>query len=244
MMLRTVFWYTAGWTYLVLTYPLLLITGFFGLIKKDEIKDRMAAELSSKIARTLFKLTGSRISVSGLENIPEEGAFLFVCNHQGHFDSLILQAFIEKRKGFISIVEAQKIPILRTWMKMIKCVFLDRNDARQSLACINKAVGYMKEGQSMVVFPEGRLNDGNATGDFKRGWLKIAIKSGAPIIPVSISNSFKILSKDGKHVNSASMECVISAPVPTDKVNKEDEVDFIDKIRAIIVNNIRQDIIV
>ncbi|MHB1484441.1 MAG: lysophospholipid acyltransferase family protein [Saccharofermentanales bacterium] len=243
-MLRTIFWYTAGWSYLVLTYPLLLIIGFFDLIKKDEIRDRMAADLSSKIARTLFRFTGSRISVTGVENIPEEGAVLFVSNHQGHVDSLIMNAFIDKRKGFISIVEAQRIPILRTWMKRIKCVFLDRNDARQSLACINEAVEYMKDGQSMVVFPEGKLNDGKMTGDFKRGWLKIAIKSGAPIIPVSISNSYKILSKDGKRVDSASMECVIAAPVPTDNVKKDGEVEFIEMVRSIIVNNIRQDNIV
>lgn len=237
-MLRTIFWYAAGWIFLALTYPLLLIIKFFDLLKKEKLKDRVAARLSSRIAKTLYSLTGSGISVSGQENVPEENAVLFVSNHQGHVDSLIIHAFINKQKGFISIIEALKIPILRTWMKSVKCVFLNRSDARQSFVCINQAVEYLKTGHSMVVFPEGKLSDGNSTNEFKRGWLKLAIKSKVPIVPISISNSYNVLSKDGKRVNAAFVKCVISPPIPTDNIKKEDEVEFIETVRSVIISKI------
>jgi len=163
---------------------------------------------------------------------------LFVSNHQGHMDSLIIHGFIHKPKAFISIIEVLKIPIIRTWMKLINCEFIDRKNARQSLTCMNQAIHNLEKGRSMVVFPEGKLNDGGTTYDFQRGWLRLAIKSGVPIIPVSITGSYKILAKNGSWVQAASVQCVISKPILSSNIKKVDEAEFISKLRSIIVKEV------
>lgn len=234
-MLRTCLWYAMGWTYLVLSYPMLWRVMYLDRHSRPEEKELLVDRMTSRISRVLFYLTGSRLRITGLENVPEQGAALFVSNHQGHMDSIIIHGFIRKSKGFISIVEVLKIPILRTWMKYMGCVFVDRSDARQSLTCIIQGIDHLKHGQSMVVFPEGRLSDGGPADDFKRGWLKLATKTGVPIVPVSIRDSYKILSKDGSRVRSASVECVISKPIPTVNLKREDEAGFIEALRATII---------
>lgn len=233
--MRTFLWYFLGWLGLALSYPILIKAKYYELRQKTEHKNHFVNQKSQKLARYLFKLTGSTVNVTGLENLPKNGAVLFVSNHQGHMDSLIIHGFIDKQKGFISIVEVLKYPIIRTWMKLIKCVFLDRENARQSSTCINQAIEHLKNGQSMVVFPEGRLSDSPEVGPFQRGWLRLATKSGVPIVPVSISNSYKALAKDGSKVGGVQVECVISAPMYTDNLKKADEVAFIDKLRTVIM---------
>lgn len=237
-MLRTFLWYSMGWIFLVMTCPMLWKIKYYERKGKNEERDQLADRMTVRISRVLFYLTGSRVKVTGLENVPEQGAVLFVSNHQGHVDSLIIHGFINKPKGFITIVEVLKFPIISTWMKHMKCVFLDRNDPRQSATCINHAITNLEKGHSMVVFPEGRLSDGVEANEFKRGWLRLATRSGVPIVPISINGSFKVLSKDGSRVQSHSVECIISKPISTDNLKKLDEIEFVEKLRDCIIKHI------
>ena len=237
-MLRTMFWYASGWTYLVTTLPMLWRAKYLQQHNRQNELDRLAERMTVRICRVLFYLTGSRLDITGLENVPESGAVLFVSNHQGHMDSLVIHGFIPKPKGFISIVEVLKIPILSTWMRYIHCVFLDRKDPRQSASCINQAVEQLKQGHSMIVFPEGKLSDDGPANPFQKGWLRLATRSGVPIIPVCIKGSSQALSKDGKRVRPATVQCVILKPVQTDQLLKNDESDFIEALRADILAQI------
>lgn len=224
---------------MVFSTPVLLCLGYYekkGLIDK---KDHLASRGSRFLSRYLVKLTGSTVKISGQENLPSEGAVLFVSNHQGHMDSLIIHGFIDRQKGFISIVEVLRYPIIRTWMKNIRCVFLDRKDPRQSSTCINQAIEHLKNGHSMVVFPEGRLSDGCKMDSFQRGWLRLATRSGVPIIPVSISNSYQAFAKDGSKVMPAKIECVISPAIHPGRLNKSEEARFIECVRTQIMKHVK-----
>lgn len=235
---RTAFWYASGWTIVVLSCPFLLLANILRKTAGAPCYTRFVERVSSLLARCLFNLSGSRIRIAGQEHIPDDGAVLFVSNHQGHVDSLIIHGFIRKPKGFISIVEVLKLPIIRTWMRRMRCVFLDRQDPRQSSACINHAVETLRDGHSMVVFPEGKLSDGNYVDEFNRGWLRLATRSGVPIVPVSISGSYKVLAKDGSRVRSTIVQCVISQPLPVADLKKADEIQFIESLRALIQSNL------
>lgn len=236
--IRTVIWYTAAWAYLALTYPIILRARYLHKHNRIDERDNLANIIVLRCARLLFYLSGSRIIISGQENIPEDGPVLFVSNHQGHFDSLVLQGFIDKPKGFITIKEFQKAPILRTWMKYMGCVFIDRNDTKQSLVCINEAIKNLKNGHSMVVFPEGKLNDGRKTLEFKKGWLRLATKSGVPIVPVTLKNTYKVLSYNGKRVSPAIVECIIAKPIETNNLTRESKKEIVGKVKEVIIKNL------
>lgn len=237
-MIRTATWYCLGWASLVLTYPLIWLIKLTKVSANPALRDKVAACTSSWICRVLFNLTGSHVTISGRENLPASGAVLYVSNHQGHMDSLIIHGFIKGRKGFISIIEILRIPIIRTWMRQIRCVFLDRKDPRQSSVCINQAVDELKSGHSMIVFPEGKLSDGTNAGEFNRGWLRLATRSGVPIVPVSISGSYKILAKDGSRVRAVHVDCVISPPFFAYDLKKSDEQMFINNLRSAILKHV------
>ena len=144
--IKVIFWYTAAYMLLVFTYPVIFYPKYLNYRKMEQKRAAFSYLFMHRLSKLLFYATGSRISIKGLENIPKDTPVLFVSNHQGHMDSLIIEAFINKPKGFISIKEYQRAYILRTWMKHMGCVFLDRADARQQFMCIAEATENLKSG--------------------------------------------------------------------------------------------------
>lgn len=235
---RIAIWYATAYVFLVFSYPMIWCARFLNYRDMIKLKNALTNFFMIRFSKLMFYLTGSRLQICGLENIPKDRPVLFVSNHQGHMDSFIIQGFITRPKGFITITEFQRAPILRTWMKYMGCEFIDRSDVRQQLTCINRAIDTLKSGHSMVVYPEGKLNDGKDTFKFQKGWLRMATKSGVPIVPITISDSYKVLSYNGRRIRSAKVECIISQPIETVGLKREDESEFILNLRNIILEHL------
>ncbi len=123
--------------------------------------------------------------------IPDEPV-LFVSNHQGSFDIPLLLGYIDKPKAFIAKWELRYLPFIGSWMKELGCIFIKRNDFRQTLKAFKGAGEVFKKGQSLVIFPEGTRSRSSKLGEFKRGSLKIALREKVPVVPVTIKGSYKL----------------------------------------------------
>ncbi len=233
-MFRTFFWFIYFWLYLIAIYPALLKVNQLAKLGKTTEHDQLTAQTAKKWARSLVKFAGVTVVTTGEENIPSEGSVLFVSNHQGNFDIPILLGYIDKPKAFIAKIELLKLPMIRTWMTHMKCVFMDRSDIRQSLKVINQATDHLKEGYSMVIFPEGTRSKGATLGEFKPGSLKLALKAGVPIVPITIRGSYKIMEQNGFIIKPAHVEITIAAPIPTAGLTKEEAAELPERVREII----------
>ena len=151
-----------------------------------------------KCTKNLIKISGADLIVTGTENIPLDEPVLYVSNHQGNMDIPILYSTAPQTMAFVAKKEMEKIPLLGYWMKERGCVFINRDNARNSLKAINQAIENLKSGNSIAIFPEGTRSKGPEMGDFKPGSLRIAIKSGVKVIPVTIKDSYKLIGKKGK----------------------------------------------
>jgi len=205
---------------------------------KLEERNRLAFKVVGKISRKLIKLSGSQVKVIGEENIPKDKSVLFVSNHQSNFDIPLLLGFIDKPKAFIAKVELAKIPILSQWMKAMGCIFIDRGNVRQSLRAINEGVNLLKAGHSLVIFPEGTRSKDGQLGEFKHGSFKLATKSDARIIPVTIKGAHKIMPKGKLAIRPSKVEVIISKPVYIDEEIKKDSKALADKVKNIIKENL------
>ncbi len=205
--------------------------------KKIAEADRLSFELGEKWAQTLFRFTGSRVKVEGLEHVPQDGAVLFVSNHQALFDILLILGYIPKPKGFIAKKEIEKIPLVSTWMLHIKCIFMDRKNIRQSLMSINQGIDYLKRGYSLVIFPEGTRSMDGKLQDFKPGALKLAVKSEVPIVPVTINGTGKILGKDWR-VHASDVDMKISPPIFYEEYGQLDINELTARVKAAIASKL------
>lgn len=161
--------------------------------KNPEKSWKKARKYVSGFFKKELKISGCEIEAIGKENIPKDGPALFVSNHRSYFDILVTHETIEKPAGFIAKKELRKVPLLPLYMDDIGCLFLDRNDIKQSLQTINQGAEFMKMGHSMILFPEGHRNQSDEFLPFKEGGYRMAEKSKSPIVPVAISGSDLLL---------------------------------------------------
>lgn len=162
---------------------------------------RRSQEHSLKVVQAMFRMiirvTGSKVEVRGTENIPDRSV-LYVGNHRSYFDILVGYTTVPSLTGFVAKKEMLSIPMLSEWMKNVNCLFLDRHDLKAGMKMILEGIDKVKSGISIWIFPEGTRNEQEKLEDlleFKEGSLKIAEKSGCPIVPVAISGTADIFEK-------------------------------------------------
>lgn len=232
-MLRTTFWFIYFGGYMLLLLPKLWQVKML----KKQGKLQEAQDISHRAAkiwaRRLIAITGTSVQVEGLENIPP-GPVVFVSNHQGNFDIPLFLGYIDKPKAFIAKIELLKMPLVSSWMKNIRCIFIDRQDPRQSLKAIHSGVDLLKDGLSLVIFPEGTRSKGPEMGEFKKGSLKLATKAGVPIVPVTIHGTYRMMEANHGRIKPAQVKMIISPPIDTTNLTKEEENHLTDQIYEII----------
>ena len=237
-MLRTITWFCYLWISLFASVPKMLKAKKFQEEKDFDNRDRITNMVVGPWSRKLLKISGNTVTVKGLENIPENRAVLFVGNHQSNFDIPILLGHIDKPKAFIAKIELEKFPLINTWMTLIECVFMDRDNLRQSAKAIMQGIKSLKNGYSMVIFPEGTRSEDGALLEFKPGALKLATKSGVPIIPVTINGSKDIMVKGSNIIKPAHVEIIISEPIEMTDEWKQDTFALTEKVKGIISSNL------
>ncbi|MEG0771921.1 lysophospholipid acyltransferase family protein [Clostridium sp.] len=237
-MLRTIIWYTTFATSLIGKIPQMYTVK--SLEKKGQIieRDEYIDKVSSKWALNRVKLSGAKVKVFGQENIPSDKPVVFISNHQGNFDIALFMSHINKPKGYIAKIEMNKLPVIRNWMKYMNCVFMDRSNIRKSAEAIVEGVNIIKKGYSLVIFPEGTRSKGDKIGEFKAGSFKLATKSKAPIIPVTIKGSYKLMEANGSKIKPAEVEIYIHPPIDTAGLSKDELESLPEKVKAIIQNKL------
>ena len=170
-------------------------------------------------------MTGVKVTVIGEENIPDEPV-LYVGNHRSFFDILLTYSRCKRLTGYIAKKEMEKVPLLSIWMRFVYCLFLDRENPKEGLKTILKAIEYIKKGISICIFPEGTRNKGENELEmlpFHEGSFKIATKAGCPIIPIAISNSAEIFEAHFPKIKPCKVVVEYGAPIYPDQLEKEDK---------------------
>lgn len=238
-MIRTIIWFIWFWISLVISIPFMFRVKY--LIKKDRIDEskKLIHKCTNMWAKSLLKIAGVKVDVKGLENIPNDKTVLFIGNHQGNFDIPIYISQMPILIGFVAKIETEKIPLVRTWMRYMKCVFMDRSSIRKSSEAIVHGIKNLKAGYNMVIFPEGTRSRGDKTGEFKAGSFKLATKAKCPIIPVTMNGSYKIMEHgNGPWIRPANVELIIHPMIETANLTKE-ELDLLpSKVEEIVCSEL------
>ena len=208
---------------LVSALPLLI--GEKCVWKNDENRQKeYALQVVKQVLRMVFRLTGSTLTVKGLENIPDMPV-LYVGNHRSYFDIVTGYIVVPGQTGFIAKKEMEKIPLLREWMRNVNFLFLDRKNIKAGLKTILEGIEKVKGGSSVWIFPEGtrcKAKDPAELLPFKEGSLKIAEKSGCPVVPVAITGTAEILEKHFPFITPSHITVYYGKPINIKELDPED----------------------
>lgn len=151
---------------------------------------------SEFVARTFLRLTGSRVTYVGDENVPVQGGCVVAINHTSYID-WALAALAFRRPGGRRVrpmvkVELQKVKIVGFMMKHNRAIPVDRSAGAGAYA---EAVERLKEGEAVAIFPEATISRSFELKEFKTGAARMSVEAGVPIVPIIVWGSQRIWTK-------------------------------------------------
>lgn len=205
---------------LLFSVPIFALLGVYGLFNKKK-KDWITLRLVQGAFKYILWLSGVELTVIGEERIPA-GPVLFVANHRSQYDTLLTYSRVDRLTGYIAKKEMGNFPILRTRMKELYCLFLDRENPREGLKTILKAVEYLQQDISICIFPEGTRNKGEEGSllAFKEGSFKIADKSNCPVVPIAITNAQGMFERQFPRMKKVKVIMEYCPPIYTHELSK------------------------
>ncbi|MGI6057723.1 MAG: lysophospholipid acyltransferase family protein [Bilifractor sp.] len=228
--------------FLILTLPVL---GIVSLIhRKDAEKaGRISRAIISWAFRVLCVLAGIRITAIGQENIPDDRGAVFIGNHRSIYDVIMTYPYMKTMGGYIAKDSMEKIPIFSIWMRYIYCFFLNRTDLKQGMQVILDAIAQVRSGKFVFIFPEGTRNKAETDTpllEFHEGSFRVATKSGAPIIPVSICNSVNVFERHFPWLKATHVIIEFGKPIDPTSLSREEKKHIGEYTREIMTQTIEK----
>lgn len=231
--MRTFFFFAIFTVLLLLSFvfyiPLLLLK----FLKRDNLFNQLLLNRVNFWGKLTIGTTGAKVTVIGENNIPDKNGFCLVGNHQSNMDIPLMLGYCKALTGFLAKSELNKFLILRRWMHLINCVFVERNNIRGSIKAAMDTVQKIKDGKNMILFPEGTRSKSNNMNRFKEGGLKLIIKENITIVPFTINGSY-LLYEGHKKVRKDNVTITFHEPIDTSKINGEDSKVFLKDLWNII----------
>lgn len=207
---------------------------------RNEEYEEFVTKKVSEWAMNRMNDSGAKVNVYGIENLPKDGSMLFVSNHQSNFDILLLLSYLPVPKAFVAKVELGNFPFVSQWMKRIHCLFMDRNDIKQSAQIIIEGIKQLKSGINMVIFPEGTRSKDGTLGEFKAGSFKLATKSKRPLVPITIDGTRNVMEANNYLIKPEIVNLYIHKPIDTTTLSKEELNELPERVREIINKDLRK----
>ena len=139
---------------------------------------------------TILILLFWSIKIEEKEQLNQKGSLILAANHVSYLDPIVLGVAVKRPIHFITKKEVFKVPFLGFLARSLGAIPVDRNKANPT--SIKKSFSLLKKGHILGIFPEGTRSLNGELLDLNAGLIKIALKTGSPIIPVGISGTFEI----------------------------------------------------
>jgi 1-acyl-sn-glycerol-3-phosphate acyltransferase len=198
----------------------------------DQRRGRIYHALGRFWSRGVLWICGLPLRVGGAEQLERGRTYVFVSNHASLFD---IPSVIAGAPGNVRIVykkELERIPIFG-WC-------LNRGNRADAMRSVEEAARKIREGDSVLLFAEGTRTLDGKLQSFKRGAFNLAVRSGVPVVPLTINGTFSILRKGSIAINSGPVEIVLGSPIVVDPSGgKEEEFRVMEAVHAAIAAQYR-----
>jgi 1-acyl-sn-glycerol-3-phosphate acyltransferase len=148
------------------------------------------------IAHAGVRAAGIRIEMTGLENVPAGRSCIFMSNHVSNLDPPVVLPLLPGRSSVLLKKELMNIPILGQAMRLGKFVPVERGSRRDAArASVEAAADALQSGLHILVYPEGTRSPDGRLSTFKKGPFFLAQQTGAPIVPIALSGTQRMMRK-------------------------------------------------
>lgn len=163
------------------------------------------------------------VKVEGREHLNKKQSYVFVSNHQGAFDIFLIYGFLGRNFKWMMKYQLRKMPFIGMACQAAHHIFVDKRGTAKIKQTYLEARQTLKDGMSLVVFPEGARTFTGHMGDFKRGAYMLASDLQLPVVPLTINGSFQVMPRmrDMKWVQWHPLTLTIHEPIPPKEQSSE-----------------------
>lgn len=187
-------------------------------------------------AKSILFVSGIHVHINGLENLNVGGSCILMPNHQSNFDIPVLLGCLPVQFRWLAKAELFKIPIFGRGMRGCGYISIDRSNRRSAFKSLTEAATKIRDGVSVLIFPEGTRSWDGKILPFKKGGFVLSVDAGVPIVPIVIFNTWSIMHKGTLLVRRRSVRMDILAPIPTSGYTRNTKDDLMDTVRSTICN--------
>ncbi|MDE6408699.1 MAG: 1-acyl-sn-glycerol-3-phosphate acyltransferase [Muribaculaceae bacterium] len=203
-------WFIAGPIFVVATFITALITAFGSMIGNRDFWGYWPPKYWAMFTCWLFLM---RVKVVGRENIDKKTSYVFVANHQGAYDIWSIYGFLNHNFKWLMKKELEKIFAVGWACKRAGHVFVDDSSIHGIKTTIKDSEETLKDGMSLVIFPEGSRSWDGKMIPFKRGAFMLASEFGLPVVPITIDGSFKAMPRFTYNMTPTKITLTIHKPI-------------------------------
>ncbi|MDL2269521.1 1-acyl-sn-glycerol-3-phosphate acyltransferase [Desulfosarcina sp. OttesenSCG-928-A07] len=220
----------------------LMVTIFFGLMVICASFFSRTGDLPHLIARlwanSILWVTRVKITVTGVEKLNPGRSYIYMPNHQSNADIPLLLGRLPVQFRWLAKAELFKIPIFGQAMQGIGYISIDRSDRKAAFESLARAADTIRNGTSVLIFPEGtRSRDGNLL-PFKKGGFVLAVDAGVPIVPIVIRGTRDAVPKGQFLIRLTPVTLEILDPVETSGYTRKTKDLLIEQIRTILQDHL------
>ena len=171
--------------------------------------------------KAILRAAGVKMRIHGAENVPRNEARVYAANHVSWFDVFALASYLPRYR-FIAKKELFRIPIFGPAIRASAGIEIDRQNRKAAFQAYEVAARDVKEGLSVVVYPEGTRGRSYELRPFKKGPFVLAIAAHVPIVPTIIHGTLEIQPKGSARIRPGTIDIYFLDPVPTRGLNYDD----------------------
>jgi 1-acyl-sn-glycerol-3-phosphate acyltransferase len=179
-------------------------------------------------------LCGITYRVAGTDQLPHRRAAVYCCNHQSNVDPPILYTALHPRLHILYKQEIDRIPVLARAFRMGGFIPIDRSRKESAMRSIEAGATSLRAGNSFLIFPEGTRSQTDEMLPFKKGGFIMAIKAGAPIVPVAIQGGRSAMRRGSTIIRPVTVSIRVGKPIETAHLTLDDRDALIVRVRAAI----------